>query len=68
MRQMNHVLLLAAAGGPCLPREDAALAYTQDSAHPADRKAGLLCLDEAEGHRLPSFAKKAFARSFEPMA
>jgi len=59
MGQINHVLLLAATGRPFLPGEEAALADTQNKAHPVDRKAGLLRLDKAEGHRLPSFAKKA---------
>ena len=61
MGQIDHVLLLAATGRPFLPGEEAALANTEDAAHPADRKAGLLRFDEAEGHRLPSFAKKAAA-------
>jgi hypothetical protein len=61
MRQIDHVLLLAQAGRTFLPREEAALADPEDAAHPADREAGLLRFDEAEGHRLPSFAKKAAA-------
>ena len=61
MRQIDHVLLLAQASRPFLPGEEAALADPQGTAHPADRDAGLLRLDEAEGHRLPSFAKKAAA-------
>ena len=44
-----------------LPGEKAALADAQSTTHPADREAGLLRLDEAEGHRLVSFAKKAAA-------
>lgn len=61
MRQIDHVLLLAAAGRAFLPGEEAALADAQDTTHPADREACLLRLDEAEGHRLVSFAKKTAA-------
>lgn len=61
MRQIDHVLLLTVADRPLLPSEEAALADTQNTAHPADREAGLLRFDEAEGHRLPSSAKKAAA-------
>src|SRR5690606_4277422 len=61
MSQINHVLLLATTGRTVLPGEEAALADPENTAHPADREAGLLRLDEAEGHRLPSLAKKAAA-------
>lgn len=61
MCQINHVLLLAATSRTLLPGEEPALADSQYTAHPADWKAGLLRCDEAEGHRLPSFAKKAAA-------
>jgi hypothetical protein len=50
MRQINHVLLLTTAGRTVLPGEEAALADAQDTAHPADREAGLLCIDEGELH------------------
>ncbi|PWK62642.1 hypothetical protein [Roseicyclus mahoneyensis] len=59
MREMVHVLLLAAAGRPFLPGEDPALADPEGPIHLADRKAGLLRIDDAEGHQHPSFAKKA---------
>ena len=62
MRQIDHVLLLlTTTGGALLPGEEPALADSQNTAHPDDWKAGLLRCDEAEGHRLPSFAKKAAA-------
>ena len=47
MREIDHVLLLAATGRTVLPREEAALADTQGTAHPTDREAGLLRRDEA---------------------
>lgn len=61
MRQIDHVLLLAAVALTVLPGEEPALADTKNTAHPADRETGLLRFDDAEGHRLPSFAKKAAA-------
>lgn len=39
----------AAAGRTVLPGEEAALADLEDTTHPADREAGHLRLDEAEG-------------------
>lgn len=50
MRQIDHVPLLAATGGPFLPGKEAALADPKNMAHPADREAGLLRFDEAESH------------------
>ena len=50
MRQIDHVLLLAATGRPVLPGEEAALTDPEDATHPADREAGLLCIDEGELH------------------
>ena len=61
MRQIDHVLPPAQTSWPFLPRKEAVLADPKDVAHPVDREAGLLRFDEAEGHRLPSFAKKAAA-------
>jgi hypothetical protein len=61
MRKTDHVLLLAATGRAVLPSEKAALADVKRSTHPADREAGLLGPDEAEGHRRPAFAKTAAA-------
>jgi putative transposase len=50
MRQIDPVLLLAQAGRSFLPGEEAALADPKDVAHPADREAGLHCIDEGELH------------------
>jgi hypothetical protein len=73
MRQIDQVLPLAATGRTVLPSEKAALADTQNMAHPADRGEqsratgssgpanGLLCINEGELHRFPSLAKKAAA-------
>ena len=50
MREINHVLLLATTGRTVLPGEEAALTDPEDATHPADREAGLLRFDKAEGH------------------
>jgi hypothetical protein len=43
MCQMDHVLLVTTTGRTALPGEEAALADARNTAHPADREAGLLC-------------------------
>lgn len=63
MGQIDHVLPLATACRTVLPGKETVLADPEDAAHPIDRKAGPFRFDEAEGHRLPSFAKKAVAFS-----
>lgn len=56
MREINHVLLLAARGRTVLLGGEAALSDPKNAAHPADREAGLFHLDEVEGHRPPPCA------------
>ena len=61
MGQIEQFLRQAATGGPFLQGEGAALADPEDAAHPADRKAGRLRIDEGECHRFPALAKKVAA-------
>ena len=65
MRRIGHVLPLAATGSPFLLGKEAALADPENTTHPADREAGLLRFDEAEGHpwRLPSNQWRSAAKS-----
>src|SRR5680860_1493806 len=59
--QQDHVLGLALARGPLLPRVETADADVQGGARSLNRNLSPLCIDQRKIHRLVSLAKKAVA-------